>query len=214
MAYAVLAFDGTDAEAADRRAAALEGHVAFITAEAEAGRLALGLPLRDEDGRTLGSLMFLDVPDRAGVDRYLAGEPFAARGVWREVQVLDFRIAPLPYAPWPAPGGPAPASRTHTVTIARDGHDPEAPSRRLAARPRHFERVRSAAESGLLVLGGAMLDGPEGAMTGSIAVTRHASRAEVEAYWAEDPYVRDGVWKDLEYFGTAIRPLAYKPLPR
>jgi uncharacterized protein YciI len=214
MAYAVLAFDGTDAEAPDRRAAALEGHVAFITAEAEAGRLALGLPLRDEGGRTLGSLMFLDVPDRAGVDAYLGGEPFAARGVWKEVRVLDFRIAPLPYAPWPAPGGPAPASRTHTVTIARDGRDPEAQSRRLAARPRHLERVRSMTESGMLVLGGAILDEADGAMTGSIAVSRHATHAEAEVFWAEDPYVREGVWKDLEYFGTAIRPLAYKPLPR
>jgi uncharacterized protein YciI len=214
MAHAVLAFDGTDAEAPGRRAAALDAHVAFITAEAEAGRLALGLPLRDGAGRTLGSLMFLDVPDRAGVDAYLAGEPFATRGVWREVRVMDFRIAPLPYAPWPAPGGPAPAGRTHSVAIARDGRDPEALPRRLAARPRHFERVRSAAESGVLAFGGAILDGPEGAMTGSIAVTRHASHAEAEAFWAEDPYVREGVWKDLEVFGTAIRPLAYKPLPR
>ncbi len=214
MAYAVLAFDDTDAAAPARRAAAIQAHVAFISAEAEAGRLALGLPLRDEAGGTLGSLMFLDLPDQAGVDAYLSGEPFAAQGVWREVRVLDFRIAPLPYAAWPAPGGTAPTSRTHTVIIARDGRDPEAQSRRLGARPHHFDRVRSFAEAGVLSFGGAILDGPDGAMTASIAVTRHASRAEAEAFWAEDPYVREGVWKDLEFFGTAIRPLAYKPLPR
>jgi uncharacterized protein YciI len=214
MAFAVLAFDGVDEEAPSRRAAAMEAHVACITGEAEAGRLVLGLPLRDEAGRSRGSLMFLDVPDQAGVDAYLGLEPFSVRGVWRDVRVLHFRVAPLPYAPWPTPGGPAPTTRTHTVAIARDGQDPEALSRRLAARPRHFERVRDAAESGLLALGGAILDGPEGRMIGSIAVTRHPSHAEAAAFWAEDPYVREGVWKDLEYHGTAIRPLAYKPLPR
>lgn len=214
MAYAILAFDGTDEGAPARRAAARDAHVAFITGEASAGRLALGLPLHDEAGRGLGSLMVLDAPDRAGLDAYLAGEPFARSGVWQRREVFEFRIAPLPYAPWPAPGGAAPASRSHTVVVAMDGRDEGAEARRLAARPKHFARVRASAEAGLLTFGGAILEAPEGRMIGSIAVTRHTSHEEAPAWWAEDPYVSEGVWREMTFYGTVLRPLAYKPLPR
>ncbi|WP_137181665.1 YciI family protein [Roseomonas sp. AR75] len=209
MAWLIIAFDGTDAEAPARRAAARDEHVAVITAEAEAGRLALGLPLHDEAGNSLGSVMVLDT-DKAGLDAYLGKEPFARRGVWQRIDTHSFRIAPLPYAGWPqaAAGG-----RSHTVTMARDGQDPAAQDRRLAARPGHFARVRQYAEDGTLLMGGAILDAPEGKMVGSVAVTRHPTHAEAEAFWREDPYVQSGVWLDLRYYATSFRPLPYKPLP-
>ena len=50
MTWLVLAFDGTDEAAPARRLAARDAHVDFITREAEAGRLLLGLPLHDEAG--------------------------------------------------------------------------------------------------------------------------------------------------------------------
>jgi uncharacterized protein YciI len=211
LAYAIIAFDGTDAEAPARRLAARDAHVAFITREAQAGRLALGLPLQDETGHSLGSLMILDVPDRAGLEAYLAGEPFARLDVWRHVESHPFRIAPLPYAGWPAGANGA---RSHTIAMARDGQDPAAMDRRLAARPAHFARIRQYAEDGTVLMGGAILDAPDGRMIGSAAVTRHATQAEAAAFWAEDPYVTSGVWQDLRYYGTSYRPLPYKPLPR
>ncbi len=212
MAWLVIAFDGTDAEAPARRLSARDAHVACITAEASAGRLALGLPLHDEQARSLGSLMVLDT-DRAGLDAYLAKEPFATGGVWRRVETHPFRIAPLPYAPWPSPGSAMPGPRSHTVVVARDGTDPEAEARRLAARPAQFERVRSLAADGPLLFGGAILDTPEGRMTGSVAVTRHADHASAQRFWAADPYVQQGVWREMEWYGTLLRPLPYKPLP-
>jgi len=212
MAYVILAFDGDDAGAPMRRMAARDAHVAFITDEAKAGRLALGLPLHDEAARGLGSLMVLDVPDRAGVDAYLGREPFA-REVWRRVEVMPFRIAPLPYAPWPSPGSAMPGPRSHTVLIAYDGSDAEAPARRLAARAAHFERVRPLAAEGTLLFGGAILDAPDGGMIGSIAVTRHADHAAAQRFWAADPYVTGDVWRDVTLYGSLLRPLPYKPLP-
>jgi uncharacterized protein YciI len=214
MAYAIIAFDGTDAEAPARRLAARDAHVAFISEEARAGRLALGVPLHDEGGHTLGSLMILDVPDQAGLEAYLAGEPFATRGVWRRVATHPFRIAPLPYAPWPTPGSAMPGPRSHTIVVAMDGKDADAPARRLAARPAHFERVRGIAEEGSLLLGGAILDAPEGTMIGSIAVTRHTDHAAARRFWDDDPYVREGVWQEVTFYGTLLRTLPYKPLPR
>lgn len=213
MAYAILAFDGGDEGAPARRAAAREAHVAFITREAEEGRLALGLPLHDESGRSLGSLMVLDVPDRSGLQAYLDAEPFVRHRVWRRVKSWPFRIAPLPYAPWPAAGTAPAAPRSHTILVAMDGRDAEAPQRRLAVREAHFARVRSFAADGTLLFGGAILDAPEGGMIGSIAVTRHPSHAAARDWWAADPYVTGKVWQEMTFYATLFRPLPYKPLP-
>jgi uncharacterized protein YciI len=213
MAWLILAFDGTDAGAPVRRMGARDAHVAHITAEARAGRLALGLPLHDERAQSLGSLMVIE-GDRAALDDYLATEPFAANGVWQRVETHPFRVAPLPYAPWPSPGSAMPGPRSHTIVIARDGTDPEAEARRLAARPAHFARVRALAEDGTLLFGGAILDAPDGRMTGSVAVTCHTDHASAKRFWDADPYVAQGVWRGMEWFATLLRPLPYKPLPR
>jgi uncharacterized protein YciI len=209
MTHAILAFDGTDAEAPARRAAARDEHVAFITAEAAAGRLLLGLPLHDEAGRSLGSLMMI-AGDEAARDAYLAAEPFARLGVWRRVETHPFRIAPLPYQGWP---GEPPQGRTHTVTIAWDGTDPSALDRRLAARQGHFDRVRPMAADGTLLFGGAILDARGERMTGSVAVTRHTDHAAARAFWREDPYVTGDVWREMDLHATLLRPLPYRPLP-
>jgi uncharacterized protein YciI len=213
MAWLILAFDGTDGEAPRRRMAARDAHVAFITRDATMGRLALGLPLHDEKAQSLGSLMVLDT-DRAGLDDYLASEPFSTSGVWQRVDTYPFRVAPLPYAPWPSPGSAMPGPRSHTIVIARDGTDVGAEARRLAVRPAHFARVKSLAEDGTLLIGGAILDPTEARMIGSVAVTRHADHASAQRFWAADPYVAEGVWQEMEWYGSLLRPLPYKPLPR
>ena len=96
---------------------------------------ALGVPLFTPDWKPAGSLMLLEVPDRAGLDAYLAAEPFAAGEVWKRVEAHPFRIAPLPYRPLPRPGAPVASSRTHTVIVARDGADEGAEARRLGGAP-------------------------------------------------------------------------------
>jgi uncharacterized protein YciI len=210
MAWLVLAFDGADDGAPARRMAARDAHIAFITAEAEAGRLLLGLPLHDEAGGSRGSLMVL-ADDPAA---YLATEPFARHSVWQRIEPHPFLIAQLPYAPWPTPGSAVTGPRSHTILIARDGPDDGALARRMAARGAHFARVRAQAENGTLLFGGAILDAPEGRITGSVAVTRHTDHTAARTFWAEDPYVTEGVWRDMEFHATLLRPLLYRPLPR
>lgn len=209
MGYAVIAWDGPDPS---RRAAARDRHLAVITRWAEQGRLALGVPLFTPDWQPAGSLMVLQVPDRARLDAYLAEEPFAAEGVWARWEAHPFRIAPLPYRPLPQPGEPISATRTHTVIVAMDGTDAGAPARRAAARDAHLARVVPMAADGTIAMGGAILD-EAGAMRGSIAVTRHATDDAARAWMAEDPYVTGGVWKDIALHGTRFAPLPYRALP-
>ncbi len=218
--HVILAFDGEDPAAGGRRAAARPAHLAVISRWAAAGRLALGVPLFRADGAIAGSLLVLAREDELGVKEYLADEPFAREGVWARYDAIPFRLAELPYAPLPyaplptggpVPGATTPPGLTHVVTLAWDGEDADAPARRLAARAAHFARVDGFAADGTLALGGAILD-TGGAMRGSLAVTRHGSVAEAEAFWADDPYVQQGVWRRAERWPTRIAPLPYRPL--
>jgi uncharacterized protein YciI len=213
MGYAILAFDGDDEAALSRRMAVRDRHLDVITSWAADGRLALGVPLFTAAGRPAGSLMVLDVPDQAGLDAYLAAEPFNHEGVWQRVETYPFRIAPLPYRPLPQPGAPTASAPTHTVILALDGQDAEAEQRRIAVRGAHMERVRPAAEDGTLALGGAILDGPDGRMIGSIAVIARPDEASARAWMADDPYVTGGVWQEITLYPTRFAPLPYRPLP-
>ena len=210
MAYAILAFDGKDPS---RRAAAMDRHRAVISRWAEDGRMPFGTPLFTAAWEPSGSLMILDVPDMAGVEAYLAEEPFSVEGVWGEIRILPFRIAPLPYQRLPKPGDAVATTRTHTVSIAFDGTDADAPARRQAAREAHIARMQPVAADGTLAIGGAILDEAGQRMIGSITVTRHGTNEAARAWMAEDPYVKASVWQDITLHATRLAALPYRPLP-
>jgi uncharacterized protein YciI len=103
---------------------------------------------------------------------------------------------------------------THTVILAMDGKDADAPARRMAVREAHMARVRPMAADGTLALGGAILDdAPDGRMIGSIAVIARASESTAREWMADDPYVTGSVWRDITLFATRFAPLPYRPLP-
>ena len=82
------------------------------------------------------------------------------------------------------------------LLIAYDGTDAAALGRREAARPAHIERVTKFKEAGHIRIGGAILD-DDGKPIGSAAVFEFASRAELDRFLAEDPYITEGVWRDI-----------------
>lgn len=188
MAFAVIAFDGPDPS---RRAAARDRHVASITAMARDGTLLLGLPLHSHEGRSRGSLMIIAAPDRAGVDAYLAREPFAAEGVWQDIACRPLRIPALPWRPWPPADAPLPAGRGHTILVVAGQADPA--------------RLGPMAGNGSLVFAAGTLDAP-----GAIMVTAHPSDAAAQAWVAADPLLRRCT---VTLHATLFRPLPYHPLP-
>ncbi len=82
------------------------------------------------------------------------------------------------------------------ILIAYDGTDDAAPGRRQAARPAHIARVTKLKEAGHIRIGGAILD-DDGNPIGSAAVFEFESRAELDRMLAEDPYITEGVWRDI-----------------
>ena len=90
----------------------------------------------------------------------------------------------------------APESNFYAV-IARDGTDREAPGRRLAARETHLALARRMKAEGKIIHARALLD-DDRRMAGSLLVVCFASRAELDAWLAADPYVTGNVWQQIE----------------
>jgi uncharacterized protein YciI len=85
--------------------------------------------------------------------------------------------------------------------LGRDA--PDALPRRRAARPRHLGRLEALAAEGRLVVAGPLpaIDAPDpgpAGFAGSLIVAEFASLEAARAWAADDPYVTDGVFRDVE----------------
>jgi uncharacterized protein YciI len=83
------------------------------------------------------------------------------------------------------------------LLLAYDGSDAQAPERRRAARPAHFEGIKPMVANGELRAAGAILD-DKGNMIGSAVFAEFASKAELDAWLAREPYVKEKVWQRIE----------------
>lgn len=93
--FVVIAYDGTDAGALDRRMAVRQAHLANVAPMVEAGTLKAGGAILDDAGKMIGSVTIADVPDRAALDRWLETDPYVTGGVWQKIEVMPFRLAVL-----------------------------------------------------------------------------------------------------------------------
>jgi uncharacterized protein len=83
------------------------------------------------------------------------------------------------------------------VIIARDGKDEQAAGRRMETRPVHLAGAKKLKEQNQFVLGGAMLD-EHGIMRGSVMIVQFETEEEFNNWYANEPYIKSGVWKEIE----------------
>jgi hypothetical protein len=93
MEFLVVARDGTDDEAIERRRRARPTHLEAIAPRVDAGNILVGGAMLSEDGEMIGSMLLVDLPDRAAVDEWLKVDPYVTGDVWREIEVRPFRTA-------------------------------------------------------------------------------------------------------------------------
>ena len=75
---------------ADVRAQNREAHVAYLTSRRDA--MVTAGPLLDDDGESMiGSLILLDLPDRAAAEAFAAGDPYAKAGLFKSVRIHPWR---------------------------------------------------------------------------------------------------------------------------
>ena len=72
------------------RAANREAHLAYLATYADS--IFVAGPILSDDGETpTGSLIIIDLPDRAAVDGFCANDPYALAGLFQSVDVSPWR---------------------------------------------------------------------------------------------------------------------------
>jgi uncharacterized protein YciI len=93
MLFLVLAFDGGDAEAPQRRQKVREQHLEGAHALAAAGTLHLGGALLNDDGGMIGSALLIEAIDEADVRARLEADIYHRAGVWQRYEIRPFKRA-------------------------------------------------------------------------------------------------------------------------
>jgi uncharacterized protein YciI len=90
--YFILAFDGTDEDALNRRLTARDAHLAGAELLAARGELLSGGAILDDEGRMIGSSMHVAFADQGALDAWYDAEPYVTAGVWRDITIRPMRI--------------------------------------------------------------------------------------------------------------------------
>ena len=94
MQFLILGYDGTDADALNRRMAARAAHIALGDALRDEGRMIFAAAILNDSGTMCGSTIVVDFPDRDALDAYLQREPYVTGDVWRQVEVRPCKVGP------------------------------------------------------------------------------------------------------------------------
>lgn len=84
--YALICTDKPDHE--ELRMANRAAHLAYIS---ETGAVVHGGPFLNARGGMTGSLVILDLPDRAAAEGWAAGDPYARAGLFGDVRIEEWK---------------------------------------------------------------------------------------------------------------------------
>ncbi|MDZ4837126.1 MAG: YciI family protein [Candidatus Melainabacteria bacterium] len=94
MQFLVVAYDGKDEKALERRMAARDGHLALGDKMRDAGTMLYGAAILDDSEKMIGSAMICDFESRAQLDKWLENEPYVVGKVWENIDVKQCRVGP------------------------------------------------------------------------------------------------------------------------
>jgi uncharacterized protein YciI len=94
MQFMVLAYDGKDAKALERRLAARAAHLALGDKLKAAGKLLYAAAILDEEEKMAGSMLICDFPSADELDEWLKDEPYVLGKVWEKIQVARCKVGP------------------------------------------------------------------------------------------------------------------------
>jgi uncharacterized protein YciI len=95
MQFLLIAHDGTDQDAENRRLRIRPEHLEKIKKLKKTGEFLFGGAILNDEGKMIGSVVLYDFPDRAAMDERLKDEPYIYEGIWKEIKIMPFRIAKI-----------------------------------------------------------------------------------------------------------------------
>jgi uncharacterized protein YciI len=88
----IVAYDGTDEGALNRRLAVRDSHIAGAIELKNKGNLIAGGAILDDAGRMIGSTTYVDFESRAELDAWLERDPYVTGDVWRDITITPIRL--------------------------------------------------------------------------------------------------------------------------
>jgi uncharacterized protein YciI len=166
------------------RAATLEAHKAFLDGYANVTWYS-GPLFTDDNENVIGSLRLIEFADRDAALAYIAADPYTRAGMFEAITIQRWRpgldVRQRDYL-----------RRDGTMQFVIHCRDkPEGGARRLTQREAHLEYLQRHRD--IIVARGALLD-DEGVSIGSVLILDVAEKGEAEAFWADEPFNRAGVY--------------------
>jgi uncharacterized protein YciI len=93
MQFLLIAYDGTDSGALERRMKVREDHLNKVAGLKKVGEFLFGGAILDDEGKMIGSMIVYEYPDRQSLDEMLKDEPYIAGDVWKKIDIQPFRHA-------------------------------------------------------------------------------------------------------------------------
>ena len=93
LQFIVSAWDGTDAEALDRRMKARPSHFEMAKRLKENNNFVIGGAMLDSNGKMIGSTMIVQFESKEELESWLKSEPYITEKVWENVSIHPFRKA-------------------------------------------------------------------------------------------------------------------------
>lgn len=90
QSFLVIAQDKQGAE--DLRAQHREAHVAYLKKSHGHVQIDVGGPLTADAQHSAGTFLIVKAPDLASVEAFVAGDPFAAAGIFASVQIKPCKV--------------------------------------------------------------------------------------------------------------------------
>ena len=91
--YLIIAQDGGDDEALDRRKEVRPLHLAGAKKLKENNNFVIGGAMLDDDGNMRGSIMIVQFETPEDFQKWYVSEPYITGGVWQTIEVKPFRVA-------------------------------------------------------------------------------------------------------------------------
>ena len=93
MQFLLVAFDGSDPGALERRMKVRPEHLDKIAVLKKKGNFLLGGAILDDNQTMIGSMIIYEFPDRKALDESLKDEPYITGGVWQKIDIRPYRLA-------------------------------------------------------------------------------------------------------------------------
>lgn len=90
--YLIIAYDGKDSNAKERRLNARQAHLDNVKSMQQAGSFVNGGAILDEDGEMIGSTLYVQFDSREALEEWLRIDPYVTGGVWVDIDVKPIRL--------------------------------------------------------------------------------------------------------------------------